>query len=317
MNKIIYVIAVVIIAIISLFFIGLELQNQNSTGSSTEVPKNNVIQAVTRPSVVQPPQKNETIIAATGDFKIIRNFDYEKIYCDKISPYDLEVRKAAADATRNHPGSYSIDQLLDIYDWVKQNINYLNVPVEVPITPYPPNETLYTKSGDCKNQAVLIASMVKAIGGSSKVILDPSCNHAYAIVFADYTNQSMQPVADSISLHYNQQLYIQWLTFGDENWLIFDPAGGNYPGNTLPECSGNRTIYEVNSCVAFPGQCIDSTPDGYCSSINQFYYCKNSQLSFDCRKCGCPTGSTCFTDGRCLACPSGTYLGTDGNCYNS
>ena len=53
---------------------------------------------------------------------------YYSSYCDKIDPYDINVRTAASDAIRNHSGEYSVDQLLDIYDWVKENIEYHTVP---------------------------------------------------------------------------------------------------------------------------------------------------------------------------------------------
>jgi len=189
-------------------------------------------------------------------FTIYENIEpYYGDYCDKIDPYNLDVRMAASTAKRNHPGSYNIDQLLDIYDWVRENIAYQNVPLGG--IPYPPSETLMTQSGDCKNQAVLIASMVEAIGGDAKVVLDPSCEHSYAIVRFGPADMDMQGFVDTISAHYGHYVYVEWFTSENSNWVKFDPAGGAYPGNTLPECSGERTVYFVTSCLG----CINQYQD--------------------------------------------------------
>ncbi|MFH1248921.1 MAG: transglutaminase-like domain-containing protein [archaeon] len=247
--------------------------------------------------------------------------DYRKTYCSKIDPYNLEVRKATSEAVKAHPGSFGIDQLLDIYDWVKANINYLNVPVTMPITPYSTTETLATKSGDCKNQAVLIASMVEAIGGEARVVVQPSCEHAYTIV--KFINTSLDIRSDVVTIlnHYypcrtagficegkcwsyppdkgvwcdentavqsdncawgqvgytdnlchscntgqtliledgkvtcrnNPELSVNWIYYLNERWIIFDPAGGEYPGNTIPEClAKDPERYFIYSCVEPP-----------------------------------------------------------------
>ncbi|GEM_PF-3598418 len=171
-------------------------------------------------------------------------------YCNKITPTDLEVRKAASEATRQHAGSYSLIQLLDIYDWVKQNINYLNVPFDM-AAPYSPNETLYTKSGDCKNQALLIASMVESIGGTARIVVVPSCQHAYAEVFFGGLEQG-NTINQIIAQHYNQyqNKKILWQGSSDGLWLIFDTAGSNFVGETIDVCMNQTAtklyIYKCN-----------------------------------------------------------------------
>ncbi len=236
---------------------------------------------------------------------------YYSTYCDKINPYDLSVRESAADAIRKHPGPYSSNQLFDIYDWVKLNIMYQNVPLAG--IPYPSSETLITKSGDCKNQAVLIASMIRSIGGKAKVVADPDCVHAYAIVYFGSTKDlsSFTKAADN---HYGSDININYFTLEDGIWVIFDPAGGTYPGDTLPECSGERTVYFVTSCLdcantyvnqplTFNNKCYSDCPAGTVTG-NQ-YTCET-----------CPAGySGC--NNKCLKCPSGYYLGKDCMCYRN
>jgi ssDNA-binding Zn-finger/Zn-ribbon topoisomerase 1 len=174
---------------------------------------------------------------------------YNSLYCNKIDPYDLNVREAASAAVRNHPGEFNLDKLLDIYDWVKVNVIYLNAPLDKN-APYPPAETLATMSGDCKNQAVLIASMIESIGGNARVILQPSCHHAYAIVHFAPANVDMQSYTNIIGEHYGRDLTMHYKIYQNGNWVIFDPAGGQYPGDTLPECLGLENNYIIESCVS-------------------------------------------------------------------
>ena len=180
---------------------------------------------------------------------------YYGSFCDKINPYDLSVREAVSNAIKNDPGSYSTNQLLDIYDWVKDNIAYQNVPLGG--IPYAARETLITKSGDCKNQAVLIASMIGAIGGTAKVVADPSCTHAYTIVYFGSEKTDISVFISAVSNHYGSNVQVNYYISDGKIWVIFDPAGGKYPGNTLSACTGARNVYYIDSCMT----CAQGSPD--------------------------------------------------------
>ena len=173
-------------------------------------------------------------------------------YCDKFDETDLAVRQAASQAISKHPGAFSINQLLDIYDWVHTNVFYQNVPLDM-WPPYYPNQTLATKSGDCKNQAVLIASMVEAIGGSARVIIRPDCHHAYAQVYVG-TDIDIGTINSAVYSHYNTHGNgISWSTYTNSQnhtdyWFIFDTAGGNYPGETIPACFNASQTFVLQDC---------------------------------------------------------------------
>ncbi len=235
---------------------------------------------------------------------------YYSAFCDKIDPYDLNVRVAASNAIRNDAGAYNINQLFDIYDWVKENIIYQSVPLAG--IPYAPSQTLATKSGDCKNQAVLIASMIEAIGGTAKVVADPSCKHAYTIVLFGSSGSDISSFTQAVTAHYGSGVSVSYFTYKDGIWVIFDPAGGNYPGDTLPECSGNRELEFITSCLdctnqysnmpyTFGDKCYSQCPAGTISP-NQ-YACTP-----------CPEGSYSWNN-QCVTCPSGDVFGTDGLCH--
>ncbi|MCX6770144.1 MAG: transglutaminase-like domain-containing protein [Candidatus Micrarchaeota archaeon] len=173
-------------------------------------------------------------------------------YCDKFDERDLAVRQAAAAAISKHPGTFSINQLLDIYDYVHSNVFYQNVPLDM-WPPYYPNQTLATKSGDCKNQAVLIASMVEAIGGSARVLLVPDCEHAFAEVYLG-TDIDTSIISGAIGSHYNTNgKGVNYHTNRNADnktdyWFIFDTAGGSFPGQTIPECLKANYTFEVRDC---------------------------------------------------------------------
>lgn len=248
---------------------------------------------------------------ANFSFLIYEDADpYYRTYCDKMDPYDLSVREAASDAIRNHSGAYSVTQLFDIYDWVKGNIIYQNVPLKG--VPYPPSETLATGSGDCKNQAVLLASMVGAIGGTARVVLDPDCGHGYAMVHFGPAGSDMSGFTDAVFSHYGPDARVNYITYGNGTWMIFDPAGGDYPGSTLPECSGNRTVYFISSCL----DCVNQYPDKPHTYGDKCYSeCPSGTIAADEYTCTpCPEGShSC--ENQCMTCPKGTYLGSDCMCY--
>lgn len=203
-------------------------------------------------------------------------------YCDKITPQDMAVREAASAAISKHPGAFSINQLLDIYDWVHTNVFYQNVPIDM-WPPYPPNETLRTKSGDCKNQAVLIASMVEAIGGSARVLYIPECRHAFTEVYLG-DNDAANTLSQAMWAHYSgritdeQYSSIRWHNSKNaknetESWFIFDTAGGWFPGNTIPECLDASRTYYLLDCNRDPDELnapeVEGTAYGPYTRINE------------------------------------------------
>lgn len=176
---------------------------------------------------------------------------YYSAFCNEINPYNLNVREAASNAIpESDAGTYSITQILDIYDWVKSNIKYLNVPITLSEVPYPPEQTLATQSGDCKNQAVLLASMINSIGGTARVVANPQCNHAYVLVY--FTNDTTQfnNLLSNIQSRYSNAENVMYYMINGGYWVVFDTAGGNYPGDLLPACQNTTEFDLISSCVS-------------------------------------------------------------------
>jgi hypothetical protein len=273
----------------------------------------------TLPTVV----RNNIAISTNSSLTQIEYDDY----CDKINPYDLSVRKAASVAIRKHPGAYnsSFDQLLDIYDWVKANIQYQNVPFTDPIS-YPAPDTLVTKSGDCKNQAVLMASMVQAIGGKAKVLIDDNCLHAYAIVYVGKSEQDVVDFSKAVAERYknnppvpgayynNGSPRVAYVNYDNGKWVIMDAAGAYYPGDTLNECLGHDTVTIETDCMSCANEHLDSP---YTFNNSCYSRCPSGTVSVNQHACeSCPEGYQSYNN-TCLTCGAGKIVGSDGMCHTT
>lgn len=210
--------------------------------------------------VIQPPEKNISYphlfeITFSSPDSYLQG-QYQQMYCSKIDFYNLEVRQTAADAVRKHSGSYEevgVNQILDIYDWVQDKIIYLNVPTQLLASPYSSSETLSTKSGDCKSQAVLLASLINSIGGNADVVLQPSCQHVYVMVyFGPENSTNLSDFSELIQNNYADVKDINYFRYHNGLWVVFDPTGGEYPGDVLTKCTNKRDPFFVESCVELP-----------------------------------------------------------------
>ena len=176
-------------------------------------------------------------------------------YCDKIDPYDLIVRKSAAEAISKHLNqAFSTSQIVDVYIWAKENIKYQNVPLN-DYAPYRPSETIFTKTGDCKNYAALITSMILSIGGTARIATIPKCEHAFAEVFIGGQSQ-LDSLAEEIKQRYQQDIKLNVIKDNLGYWLILDGAGADYPGTTeIPKClDSSAPTYFSYSCVSSDGK---------------------------------------------------------------
>ncbi len=109
-----------------------------------------------------------------------------------------KVRKQAVEMTRASSGYQTIDQVCLIYETLKNSWDIKGDPRGVDYFASA-SETLelgeksgYTGAGDCDDFAILMASMVEAIGGTTRIILakGPTVSHAYAEVYLGNINDN-------------------------------------------------------------------------------------------------------------------------------
>jgi len=204
-------------------------------------------------------------------------------YCDKMTAYDITVRKSGTDAISQHLNQpYSTSQIIDIYAWAKNNIAYQNVPLD-DFAPYRPSETITLKSGDCKNYGAVISSMILSIGGQARIVVVPKCIHAFAEVFIG-GQKELDSLTQEIKQRYQQDIELNVIKDSQGYWLILDGAGANYPGTTeIKEClDPNAERYYSYSCVSADGKISKQTYKKEYLSQTVTYLCDTCKSINDC-----------------------------------
>ncbi|MBN2111176.1 MAG: transglutaminase family protein [Methanosarcinaceae archaeon] len=176
--------------------------------------------------VEQQPQMQETLLDRNppGVFELVN---------DKVTPYDTEVRKMAAVSAKKYPGQYNIYQLCSLFDDTRDNIQYISDPRGRDLWSEP-SETLRVGAGDCDDYAILLASLVESIGGTSRIYMTD--NHAFAAVYAGGAD-NIENIIEAIN-HYYGPLPVYYTSDEYGCWLMMDPTSsvyvGGLPGGTAP-----------------------------------------------------------------------------------
>ncbi len=135
-----------------------------------------------------------------------------------------------------YPGGYSTLQIAEAYEWVKNNIAYTTDTSE----DYwqAAWETMDLRSGDCEDHAILLCSIIDALGGSSRVNIIQE--HAFPTVYIGSTPSDLQKAKQSLASYYGleaSEYKITYLTDDSGYWLVIDTTGFPYAGG-LPAKSG-------------------------------------------------------------------------------
>jgi len=146
---------------------------------------------------------------------------------DLVDSTDPTVREVALEIAGRYPGDYNVYQLCALFDYVSENIRYVSEP---PGTDYwaKPSETLALSAGDCEDQAILLVSLIEAIGGTTRLYTTE--NHMFAAVYIG-TENFTNSIVDAIENYYNTPLTLHYLIDGDDVWLLLEPTGGFYAGS--------------------------------------------------------------------------------------
>jgi hypothetical protein len=126
----------------------------------------------------------------------------EAVYRQMVKPTNLAVDKAAGEVVGDGP--YSIEQIFDVYDFVRKIKNNYKFKRYVPADP---ERTLKVKRGECKSKSVLLASMLESIGGKTILFWAPAdgVGHVYVgVKISKFTNdeQAKKEVRAQIKKRY-------------------------------------------------------------------------------------------------------------------
>jgi hypothetical protein len=157
-------------------------------------------------------------------------------YYDRINRLiDFSVTAPIAqDVKDRFPGEYSVMQAVEAYEWVRRNIVYLDDPLDYWQSA---NETWSLRTGDCEDQAILLASVIAELGGNARVNVIEG--HAFPTVFVGDNVSVIPSLRDSIASYYwvnATDIHLTYLTDEYGVWLVIDSVGTPYAGG-LPSLS--------------------------------------------------------------------------------
>ncbi|MBW2993112.1 transglutaminase-like domain-containing protein [Candidatus Woesearchaeota archaeon] len=104
--------------------------------------------------------------------------DYKQL----VNPTDQIIKQAADQIAAKSCSSSKICQAKAIYYFVRDNINYVSDPINKEYLE-DPKEVLLTSAGDCESGAILLASMMEAIGIDAQLVFIPG--HAFVRIKLD------------------------------------------------------------------------------------------------------------------------------------
>lgn len=162
-----------------------------------------------------------------------------------VEPAEPDVRGKAAEVARSYPGAYNIYQVCALFDMVKEKVEYVSDPRGNDIWE-PASVTLKIGAGDCEDQAILLSSMLEAIGGTTRVYLTNS--HAFAAIYIGNGADATEASVKGIRAYYGN-VDVNYLTDEYGSWLMLDPTSslyaGGLPGKTaqarIKTAEGNET----------------------------------------------------------------------------
>lgn len=143
-----------------------------------------------------------------------------------VEPAEPDVRAKAAETARSYPGAYNIYQVCALFDMVKEEVKYVSDPRENDIWE-PANVTLRIGAGDCEDQAILLSSMLEAVGGTTRVYITD--NHAFAAVYLGNGTDATAAAVKGVRAYYGS-VDVNYLTDEYGSWLMLDPTSSLYAG---------------------------------------------------------------------------------------
>lgn len=186
---------------------------------------------------------DEEVKTSDADFVGLINGDvnhnrdpFHKSVNSVFDPSVPAIRNKAVLVAGKHSGAYNIWQVMELYQFVKDNISYVSDPSTTSNYWASPNETLTAGGGDCEDKAILLGTLISAIGGTCRVYFTE--DHAFCGVYIGSDPSIKASLLHSLEKFYGTTL-IPFLIKDDIGyWAVCDPTGsiyfGGYPTGGSP-----------------------------------------------------------------------------------
>ncbi len=135
-----------------------------------------------------------------------------KLVKRKMNYSHPQVVQFARQLASKAPGPYNISQICYIHDYLRRNWKYVNDPAGTEYIAFASESINNGLNGDCDDFAITMASIIAAIGGTTRVIFawSPIEGHAYAEVYVAKTQREIKKICEGVNKHYRNIA---------ENWL--------------------------------------------------------------------------------------------------
>jgi hypothetical protein len=137
------------------------------------------------------------------------------------------------------PGDYDLLQVIAAFELVTGVITYLSDDSDQYVGDdhwQSAGETMGLGTGDCEDQAVLMASIVTALGGNCRINL--ISGHAFPTVYIGDSENETLLATECVQAYYGTDVPVFWTTDELGYWMVIDTAGmcyaGGYPASSEP-----------------------------------------------------------------------------------
>lgn len=169
---------------------------------------------------------------------------------EEVCDYNLPYTKAFANhLASNHPGSFNLEQVCDIFEFCYSRWRYVNDPKvnDADFIACASESIAASLTGDCDDFAVLIASCIFAVGGNARIICAHRSDSGHAYCEVDVTGLSLDTIRQSISQRFNVSNIsdINTRSMDGRTWLNLDWQT-SFPGGRYWDASRHDYYYIQN-----------------------------------------------------------------------
>lgn len=190
---------------------------------------------------------NETMFIKVDEIKVKIDERLE------VDSYNSIVINKAASIAADYPGDYTVEQICAIYEYMKEDWRYVRDPRDLEYYRYASdNLQLATEKncsgiGDCDDFALLIASLIESIGGTTRIILayGPGGGHAYTEVYLGQIgseDSNVERIIYWLQNEYDSDIFTHKDLETDDVWLNLDWSA-NHPGGPFYDAEKNIAIF--------------------------------------------------------------------------
>ena len=242
--------AILAIAVISAIVV--TISNINFNSSSAYVPAVEIEDPIPPPPTIEFTVSKQKKRFLRDFFKDCNLSGAKKQLVKACNFSDSNLRNTAVSVAGKSPGPFNLGQVCDIFDYCYNGWNYVNDPEGVEIVEYASTTIANGLNGDCDDFAVLVCSMILAIGGEARI--NYAYGHAEGHAFAE-VNIGNTDVEDYISKRY-KKVYNSggiWTRSDrhENKWLNLDWFA-KHPGGKYFDYTHGTTFYIIQRyCIDF------------------------------------------------------------------